>query len=232
MSAAFVKSTGLVSTNGANSTSYVFGGAPASTTNTLIGQVSTTQSLTAANFSDNQSGTYVIDKQANDGGVITVYNFRRTNALSTGSTVTVTIGGGSGDFYSGQVSEYSGVSTGNIISADSGAGTTSPFTATLGSTVNAGDLVVTAATADDNTANQGISNPPTGGTVTWTTRAAQQATNTSASIVAADLISAGGTEAATTSCNTTTGRVSLIVGYKSAGGAAVKPTLMMMGVGS
>lgn len=216
---AFVKSTGKTTTNGANSTSYAFGSAPASTANTLIGTVSTTQTVIAANITDNQSGTYVIDHTGNDGGVIKIYFFRRTTALSTGSTVTVTISGGSGDFYAGQVSEYSSVSTSNIITGTSGSGTTSPFTATLPSALNVGDLAVTAATADDNTANQGISNPPTGGTATWVTRAAEQATNTSASIVAADLISAGGTpESAITSCNTTTGRVGLIVGYKSASG--------------
>lgn len=218
MAAAFVKGTGLTSTNGANSTTYVFGSAPASTANTVIVKVSSTQTIIAANVTDNQSGTYTLDHSANDGGVITVYVFRRTNALSTGSTITVTISGGSGDFYSGCADEYSGVTTSGIITGSSGSGTSSPFTASLGSTLTAGDLAVSVATADDNTATQGISDPPTGGTATWVTRAAQQATNTSASIVAADLISAGGTESAITSCNTTTGRVGIIVGYKSAGG--------------
>ena len=215
MSAAFVKGTGLTSTNSASSTTYVFGSAPAATTNTVIVKVTSTATLTGSSFSDNQSGTYVVDQSASDGGANTAYVARRTNALSTGSTITVTVSAGAGSFFSGCADEYSGVSTGNIIVASSGSGTTSPFTATLGSTLNSGDLAISVAEADDNTATQGISDPPTGGTATWVTRAAQQATNTSASIVAADLISAGGTESATSSCNTTTARIGIIVGYKS-----------------
>lgn len=218
----FVKSTGLVSTNSASSTAYVFGSAPASAANTVIVKVSTTATLTGSSFSDNQSGTYVIDHSGSDGGSNIVYVARRTNALSTGSTITVTVSAGAGSFFSGCADEYSSVSTGTILTGSSGPGTSSPFTAALGSTLNSGDLAISVAEADDNTATQGISDPPTGGTATWVTRAAQQATNTSASIVAADLISAGGTESAITSCNTTTGRIGIIVGYKSASAGIVE----------
>jgi hypothetical protein len=183
--------------------------------------VSTNTSLTSTSFRDNQSGTYAIDFSAADGGALKDYVARRTNAPSTASAITVTVDGNTGDFWSGCGDEYSGVSTSNILTATSGTGTSSPWTATLGSAINAGDLVISVASADDNTANQAISNPPTGGTATWTTRAAQQATNTSAPIVAADLISAGGTESATWSSTTTDARVGIIVGYKSASSTIV-----------
>lgn len=235
MAAAFVKSTGLTSTDSASTTTYVFGSAPAATTNTVIVKVTTTNaSLANGAFTDNQSGTYVIDHSASDGNVIKAYVARRTNALSTGSTITVTVTGSSGDFWSGCADEYSGVSTSTVLTGSSGSGTSSPFTASLGSALNSGDLAISVAEADDNTANQGISDPPTGGTATWTTRAAQQGTNAHASIVAADLISAGGTESAITSCNTADSRIGIIVGYKSAGGGggSTQQQQMLLGVGS
>lgn len=218
MAAAFVKSTGLTSTNSATTTTYVFGSAPAATTNTVIVHVNSTATLTNGSFTDSQLGTYTIDKSASDGGANTAYIARRTNALSTGTAITVIVTGSAGSFFSGCANEYSGVDVTGIITGTSGSGTSSPFTATLPSALNAGDLAVASAEADDNTATQGISDPPTGGTATWTTRAAQQDTSTSESIVAADLISAGGiAESAITSCNTTTARIGIIVGYKSAG---------------
>jgi hypothetical protein len=218
---AFVKSTGKVKHNSATTLTLPFGSAPAATGNTIIVRVGVNDTgLTNSSFTDNQGGTYVIDKTDNNAGGVAGYIARRTDALSTGSTVTVTVTSASSVFWTGEASEYSGVSTNNVQTASSGSGTSSPFTATLGSVLNSGELAVSLAVADDNTATQGISDPPTGGTATWTTRVAEQDTSTSTAIVGADLISAGGSaDAATWATNTTTGRVGIIVGYKASASA-------------
>jgi hypothetical protein len=171
--------------------------------------------LVAGNFSDNQGGTYVIDAQDQDGTGIYATIARRTNALSTGNAVVVTATGGGSHYYSGQAAEYSGVGS-TITTGTSGGGTTQPFSAVTGASVAAGSLVVSCVMANGNTSNIGMSDPPTGGTGTWVTRAVQQDTSTHTGIVAADKINGtGGIETATWAVTGTPfdSRVGIIVGY-------------------
>lgn len=220
---AFVKSTGLTSTNGANTTVYTFGSAPASTSNTIIVKAAVNDvGLLAAACTDNQGGTYALDKtdvDAIDG--IAVYVWRRTNALSVGSAIVVTLTSGSSVFWSGVADEYSGVPTTGITVGTSGGGTTQPFSAVTAAALNAGDLVVACFMANGNVSPQGISNPLTGGTGTWTTRAVQQDTTSSTGFVGADKLNGtGGAETATAAVTGTpfTSRIGIVVGYASAGG--------------
>lgn len=233
--AAFVKTTGLTSTNGGTTTTYVFGSAPAATTNTVIVSAAVNDiALTAGSCTDSQGGTYALDKtdvDAIDG--IAVYVWRRTNALSTGSTITVTLTSGSSVFWSGVASEYSGVGS-TITTGTSGGGTTQPFSETTAGSLNAGDLVISCVMANGNASPQGISNPTTGGTGTWVTRAVQQDTTASTGFVGADKLNGtGGAETATSAVTGTpfTSRIGIIVGYISAGGSTTTGALKRPGPG-
>lgn len=235
--AAFVKraSATYVTANSSATLVIPFTSAPAATTNTIVCEFATNQVLTAAAVADSQGGPYVIDKTDFDGGATHVYIVRRTTALSTGSIVTITITGAAGSFWSGNACEYSGVATGNITTGTSGAGTTQPFSAVTSAALVAGDLVVAIAEADDNVNPQGLADPCTGGTGTWTSRGSQQNTTASTCSAFADKVNGiGGAETATWAVtNPTTGRIGIIVGYSSAGaGGAVQQQLMMMGIGS
>lgn len=221
---AFVKGTGIVSADASTTVALPFGSAPAATTNTVIVSVACDDTgLTGGSFTDNQSGTYVIDKHDTDGGGIDVYIARRTNALSTGSTITVTVTRSAGTpYWSGVATEYSGVpASPTVTTGTSGSGTTQPFSAVTAGSLNAGDLVVSAVMVNDNTATQGIGTP-SGGTGTWVKRAEQQGTNAHTGFLMADKVDGtGGAETATTAVSAAfDSRIGIIVGYVSAAGIA------------